>query len=146
MKKYLPFILIAGAGALLFFGSMAGAGRKIKVYFQSLKFGKVKGLSVPDVFAIFRIVNPTNTTLTVNSFQADMFVNDKYFGNIQNLTKTDLPANAETLYEVKIQLSVISVAVQLIQILRKKEKIKITYTGTVNVAGIVLPVNETVYQ
>mgnify|MGYP006269420727 CR=1 FL=1 len=146
MKKYLPFIILAGGGALLYFSSIASAGRKIKVYFSSLKFGKIKGFNVPDTFAIFRLVNPTNTSITLNSFQADLFINDKYFGNMQNLNTTIIPANSEVNYSIKIEISVISTAMAFINLFRSGKKVKISYKGTINSAGLVIPISETVYQ
>jgi LEA14-like dessication related protein len=146
MKKYLPFVLIAGAVAYYYL-SFGTAAKKIKFYFQSLKFGASKGLNIPPIFAVFRIVNPSNTTLTVDSIAGDILVNGSILASIQNLQSFTIAARSEKLYEIKIEApisNILSTAYQLFT--TRGKKFNISFDGTVNAAGAAIPVNQTVIQ
>lgn len=146
MKKYLPFVLIAGAVAYYYL-SFGSAAKKLKVYFQSIKFGKSKGFSIPPIFAVFRVVNPSNTTLKVDSIAGDILINGSPLASIQNLQPFEIPARSEKFYDVKIDApitNVLSTAYQLFT--TKGKKYTISFDGTVNAAGAAIAVNQTVVQ
>jgi len=146
MKKYLPFVLIAGAVAYYYL-SFGTAAKKIKVYFQSIKFGKSRGLSIPPIFAVFRVVNPSNTTLTIDSIAGDILVNGTTLASIQNLEKFTIPARSEKFYDVKVEApisNVLSTAYSLFT--TRGKKYTISFDGTVNAAGAAIAINQTVVQ
>ena len=145
MKKYFPFIVIGGAVALYFL-SKAGAAKKIRVYFKDISLGKSKGLHLPDIFARFRIVNPTNTPLSVDSIAGDIYFNKNLLASVQNLSKFTIEPNSELIYPVKIETSAFSLLQTLYDYLRNKEKITISFDGTVNSSGVVIPVKQIVIQ
>jgi LEA14-like dessication related protein len=145
MKKYLPFIVIA-AGAAFYFLSKGGAAKKLRIYFKDLNFGKSTGWKIPDVFARFRIVNPTNTALTVDSIAGDIFVNKNLLASIQNLGKVTIPANSEIIYPIKIQTSAFNVLNTVYQFIKNKEKVNIYFEGTVNSSGLALPIKQLIVQ
>jgi LEA14-like dessication related protein len=146
MKKYLPFVLIAGALAYYYI-SFGSAAKKLKFYFQSIKFGSSKGLSIPPIFAVFRIVNPSNTTITVDSIAGDITINGSALASIQNLEKFTVSARSERLYEVKIQAPITNLLSTVYALLTSKGKrYAIAFDGTVNAAGAAISVNQTVIQ
>lgn len=145
MKKILPFLLIGGAAAL-FFLSKASAAKKIKVYFKDVIFGKVTGFRLPDIFARFRIVNPTNTALSITSLAGDIYFNKQVLASIQNLEKIEIPANSEIEYKIKIEGSPLQLATTLFNYLKSKQKITLSFEGSVNSSGFVIPLKQIVYQ
>jgi LEA14-like dessication related protein len=146
MKKYLPFVLIAGAVAYYYL-SFGTAAKKIKVYFQSIKFGASRGFSIPPIFAVFRVVNPSNTTLTIDSIAGDILVNGTTLASIQNLQPFTIPARSEKFYDVKVEApisNVLSTAYNLFT--TRGKKYTISFDGTVNAAGAAIAINQTVVQ
>jgi len=145
MKKYFPFLIVGGAVALYFL-SKSGAAGKLRVYFKSISFGKTKGFKLPEIFAVFRIVNPTNTPLTIDSLAGDIYFNKNLLASVQNLSKVTINANSELMYQVKIESSAFSLVQTLYDYIRNKQKITVSFEGTVNSSGIVLPIKQIVIQ
>lgn len=145
MKKYFPFILVGGAVALYFL-SKSGAASKLRVYFKSVSFGKTKGFKIPEIFAIFRLVNPTNTPLSVDSLAGDIYFNKNLLASVQNLNKVTINPNSELLYSVKIESSAFSLIQTLYDYIKNKQKITVSFEGTVNSSGITLPIKQIVIQ
>lgn len=145
MKKYFPFIIVGGAVAL-YFMSKAGAAKKLRVYFKDVSFGKSKGIRIPEIFARFRLVNPTNTPMTVDSIAGDIYFNKSLLASIQNLNKITINPNSEILYPVKIETSAFSLIQTLYNYLQNREKITVSFEGTVNSSGVVIPVKQIVIQ
>jgi LEA14-like dessication related protein len=146
MKKYFPFVLIAAAVAYYYI-SFGSAAKKLKFYFQSIKFGPSKGLSIPPIYAVFRIVNPSNTTISVESIAGDITINGNPLASIQNLEKFTVSARSERFYEVKIQApitNILSTAYTLFT--TKGKKYTIAFDGTINAAGAAIAINQTVVQ
>lgn len=145
MKKYLPF-LIVGAAGLLYFISKGKAAQKLRVYFNDVSFGKASGLRIPPMFARFRIVNPTNTPVTVDTIAGDIFFNKSQLASIQNLTPVTIPARSEILYPIKIEASGFSLLQTAYNWIKNKEKVNISFDGSVNSSGVVFPVKQTILQ
>jgi LEA14-like dessication related protein len=145
MKKYIPFIILA-AGAAVYFISKAGAAKKLRVYFKDVFFGKASGFRIPDIFARFRIVNPTNTDLTVDSIAGDIYFNKNLLASIQNLSKVTIPANSEIVYPIKIEASAFNIALTLYNFIKNKSKVNISFEGTVNSSGFVIPLKQLIIQ
>jgi LEA14-like dessication related protein len=146
MKKYLPFVLVAAAVAY-YYVSFGSAAKKLKFYFQSIKFGPSRGFSIPPIFAVFRIVNPSNTTISIDSIAGDITINGSPLASIQNLEKFTVSARSERLFEIKIQApitNVLSTAYQLFT--TKGKKYSIAFDGTVNAAGAAIAINQTIVQ
>lgn len=145
MKKGTVFI-IAGVGAVaLYFLSRVKASQTLKVYFDTIKIGKIKGISIPDIFAKFRIVNPSNTPLSVSAIAGDIYINDSQVADVQQTESLVIPARQEVSYSVKIKVNAIQTVFSLISFLKKKQKVKITFDGTINSTGVMIPVKQTIY-
>ena len=145
MKRYFPVILLAGAAVLYFF-SRGTAAKKIRVYFNDLSLGKTTGFKLPEIFARFRIVNPTNTPLSVDSIAGDIFVNKNLLASIQNLTPVSIPANSEILYPIKVNISAFNVINTVYQFIKNKQKINVYFDGTVNSSGVSFPLKQLIVQ
>lgn len=145
MKKYIPFLVIGAAG-LFYFLSKGKAAQKLRVYFNDVNFGKSSGFRIPPMFARFRIVNPTNTPLTVETIAGDIFFNKSLLASIQNLTPVTIPARSEILYPIKIETSGFSLLQTAYNFIKNKEKVNISFDGSVNSSGVVFPVKQTILQ
>lgn len=144
MKKQFLFIGI-GAAVLLYFLSKRSAAKNLKIYFQTLSLKKPKGLNFPTVQAVFRIVNPTSSTLTIDSIAGDITVNNKFLSSLSQIDPISIPANSETLYNINIKTPIFNALTTLVSLFQTRSKqIKVDFNGTVNSGGILLPINETV--
>lgn len=144
MKKSFLYIGI-GAAVLLYLLSKSSAAKNLKVYFQTLSLKKPKGLNFPTVQAVFRIVNPTSSTLTIDSIAGDITVNNKFLSSLSQIDPISIPANSETLYTINIKTPILNALQTIVSLFKSKSKsFKVDFVGTVNSGGILLPINETV--
>ena len=144
MKKSYLFIGI-GAAVLLYLLSKSSAAKNLRVYFQTLSLKKPKGLNFPTVQAVFRIVNPTSSTLTIDSIAGDITVNNKFLSSLSQIDPISIPANSETLYTINIKTPILNALQTIVSLFKSKSKsFKVDFVGTVNSGGILLPINETV--
>jgi hypothetical protein len=144
MKKSFLYIGI-GAAVLLYLLSKSSAAKNLKVYFQTLSLKKPKGLNFPTVQAVFRIINPTSSTLTIDSIAGDITVNNKFLSSLSQIDPISIPANSETLYTINIKTPIFNALQTIVSLFKSKSKsFKVDFVGTVNSGGILLPINETV--
>lgn len=140
------YLLPIGAGAVaLYFWSKAQAGKNIKVYLYGLSLSKGTS-AIPDIFAKFRIVNGSSTPVTLKSIVGDVFVNDKQIASVSNTESFSIPANKEVFYSVKLSPNVFTLVSIVWNLIKSKQRIKVTFNGTINTTGIMIPLNETIYQ
>jgi hypothetical protein len=144
MKKSIPFI-IAGAGLILFyFMSKAKAGKSLKVNFHDILFGSSSGFNIPDMYVRFQIINPSSTPITIDSIVGDVIINGNSFATISNTSKFQIPAKETILYKVKVQIGLLNVATTLYDLYRNKEKFNVTFNGSINSSGLLIPINQTI--
>ena len=142
----LTYLLPIGVGAAaLYFWSKAQAGKNIKVYLSGLSLSKGSGV-IPDIFVKFRIVNGSSTPVTLKSIVGDLYVNDKQIASVSNTENFLVAANKEVFYSVKVIPNVFTLLSIVTNLIKAKQRIKITFSGTVNTTGLMLPINETIYQ
>jgi len=143
MKKQILFI---GIGAIiLYLLSKKSAAKNLLVYFQTLSVKKSGGLNFPTIQAVFRLVNPSSSPLTIDTIAGDIMVNDKLFSTLAQVNPITIAANSETLYSVNIKTPIFNALTTLVQLIRNKTKhIKIDFKGTANSGGILLPINDTI--
>ena len=107
---------------------------------------KPSGFNLPTITATFRIVNPTSSTLTIDSIAGDLMVNNKLLSTLSNNESFTVPAKSESLYTVNIKTPLINAFVTVVQLLKSKTKnIKVDFVGTANSGGFLLPINETIF-
>lgn len=142
----LTYLLPIGVGAFaLYFLSKAQAGKNIKVYLSGLQLSKSNSV-FPDIFAKFRIVNGSSTPVTLKSIVGDLYVNDRQIASVSNTDTFAIPANKEVFYSVKISPNVFTLLSIVTNLIKAKQRIKITFAGTINTTGVIIPINETIYQ
>ena len=145
MKKSYIFAGI-GAAIVLYLLSKSSAAKNLRIYFQTIGLKKPTGLNFPTVTATFRILNPTSSTLTIDSLAGDLMVNDKLLSTLSNIEKITIPAQSESLYTINIKTPIFNALTTVIQLLKAKtKKIKVTFDGTANSGGLLLPINETIF-
>ena len=102
-------------------------------------------MNFPTVQAVFRIVNPTSSTLTIDSIAGDITVNNKFLSSLSQIDPISIPANSETLYTINIKTPILNALQTIVSLFKSKSKsFKVDFVGTVNSGGILLPINETV--
>lgn len=146
MNKTLKLILTVGAvGAVWYFMSKARAGRNLRVNFLNLKFGKFTGLSLP-IELSFSIINGSNTPITVNSIVGEVYVNGRILSTVNNLDRFEIPPNSSTVYKTTVSTSGLDVINVVRGLIRDKKRIAVTFKGQVNSTGMMIPVEQTVFQ
>jgi len=144
MKKSFLFIGV-GAAILLYLLSKKSAAKNLKVYFQTLSVKKSRGFNFPTIQAVFRIVNPTSSTLTIDSIAGDINVNGKFLSSLSQTETLTIAANSETLYTINIKTPIFNALSTLVELVKARSKnIKVSFDGTVNSGGILLPISETI--
>ena len=144
MKRNTVIIIAIVAAAGLYFFTRGKAAQRLKIFFKDIKVGEIKGLKFPDIFARFRIVNPTSTPLSVDSVAGEIYLNGNLFTTVSNLEKANIPGNTETVYSVKVITPGLSALYALYNLIKKKQDAEIEFRGTVNSTGVIIPINEAV--
>jgi len=142
MKKALPIILTGAAAIFLYFVSKANAAKKLKIYFRDLSTKKIPGQILPSIFVRFNINNGSNTPITVNSIVGDIFVNNNPLGSVSNFDKFTIAANSQSIYSVKIDAPITSIAQTVFNLFKKKQKFSVRFEGNVNSSGVLIPISQ----
>ena len=101
-------------------------------------------LFVPEIFARFNVINPTNTPLSITSIAGQINLNGYQFTTVQNLEKTNIPANTTTIYSVKVNAPGITALLAVYKLIKNKQDAEIEFSGTINTTGVVIPIKEAV--
>jgi len=146
MMKNKSLIFLGIGAVVLYLLSKTSAAKNLRIYFQTIGMKKPRGLNFPTITATFRIVNPTSSTLTIDSLAGDLMVNNKFLSSLSNTESFSVPANSESLYTVNIKTPIFNALTTVVQLLKAKTKnIKVDFVGTANSGGFLLPINETVF-
>jgi len=144
--KNKSFIYLGIGAVVLYLLSKTSAAKNLRIYFQTIGMKKPSGLNFPTITATFRVVNPTSSTLTIDSLAGDLMVNNKLLSTLSNNESFTVPAKSESLYTVNIKTPIFNALTTVVQLLRAKTKnIKVDFVGTANSGGFLLPINETVF-
>lgn len=145
MKKATFLYISAAAAILLYFLSKKSAAKNLKVYFQSVALKKATGLVFPTLQATFRLVNPTSSPLTITSIAGDLLINNNFFSTLSQTQSMVVAAQSESLYIINVKTPALQAISTIIQLFRNKPKnVKVSFEGTVNSDGLLLPLNETI--
>jgi len=146
MMKNKSFIYLGIGAVVLYLLSKTSAAKNLRIYFQTIGMKKPSGLNFPTITATFRVVNPTSSTLTIDSLAGDLMVNNKLLSTLSNNESFTVPAKSESLYTVNIKTPIFNALTTVVQLLKAKTKnIKVDFVGTANSGGFLLPINETVF-
>lgn len=144
MKKSFLFVGV-GAAILLYILSKKSAAKNLRVYFQTVTLKKAKGLNFPTVLAVFRIVNPTSSALTIDSIAGDILLNGQLLSSLSQTESLSIPGQSESIYTVNIKTPIFNALTTLISLLKNKsKKINVEFTGSVNSGGIIIPLQQKV--
>jgi LEA14-like dessication related protein len=144
-NKTFLFIGLATA-AVIYLLTKKSAAKNLKVYFNSLKLDKSKGIAIPTVKASFRIVNPTSSSLSVDSIAGDIYINNKQLSSVSNTDKFTIPANSESYYDVNVKTGIFTALQTIYSLLKDKKRMSVTFDGAINSGGFLLPIKETIIQ
>jgi LEA14-like dessication related protein len=111
----------------------------------NIKFGKFTGLSLP-ILANFRIINPTNTPLKIENITGDIFINGKLISTVTQLTPFNIAGNSEIVYPVNVQTGLMDAINVVRQFIRERKKFTVTFKGSANSTGILIPIENTIVQ
>jgi len=134
-------VLITG----LYLFSKSNAGKKLNVVFRGIGFKKSGGI-LPTIVANVALQNPTNTPLTFNSIVGNLYINDKFLGDVSQFGKSTVLPNSEQLYSLNLRAGAAGVVqtVYSLWLNRKSLKVVARFDANVNVDGFIIPINETV--
>ena len=117
----------------------------MRVYFQTVALKKGKGLNFPTVQAVFRIVNPTSSALTIDSIAGDILLNGQLLSSLSQTDSLSIPGQSESIYTVNIKTPIFNALTTLISLFKNKtKKINVEFTGSVNSGGIIIPISQKV--
>ena len=91
-------------------------------------------------------LNPSNQSATINSIVGELYVNNKFLGNVTSFTSQKILPKASSNVSFTIKPSLLSALPIIKSILYNKSKgYSFTFKGNANVDGIVIPI-ETSYN
>lgn len=105
---------------------------------------------------VFKAMNPTSGTLTIDSIAGDIFADNSSIATFSKFEKTEILANGETNFSLKLKIvpvgfaSVLSTIVGFgfdkNKVMDYLRKIKLTAKGSANVGGIIIPIEQKIYN
>lgn len=134
-------LLLVGGAAALFFLSRYRFGQKAVFAFRSLKPG---GPLFAPVFNIeLAVANPTNQAITIKSITGTINVQGSAVANVSAFGDQRVAANSESILKLQARPSAIGVFETVRELLsRPLGSTSVSFTGTANVDGLVVPVSE----
>jgi LEA14-like dessication related protein len=137
-KKVILGLVAAGVGymALQALNFVKG----LKIEFSKISFGG--SLLAPEIYADFKIVNPTNFSVTVNSLDGGVYYNDKLIASVNSIREFQVSANTFVISNIKI-IPTIAGAMELIkQFLSKSITNDFRFIGHVYAGHIPFSINQ----
>lgn len=120
--------------------------KNLRINFQNIKFEKTSGLNFPTMVVNFKVINPSSTPLRLESIVGDLFINNKIFSTVSQTIPMTIPANNVTVYSVKIETGLINAISSVLQLIRQKKQLTITFRGVANSTGFMIPIEQTIIQ
>lgn len=147
MSKTRIAIFGAIAFVIYYFVGQKQAAKNLKIFFSGLDIKKpTTGFTLPEFIARFRLLNPASSGLTITNITGEIFINGKQFAVINSVDKITVPGNSEKEYKVKMRVPAISAITTVLNLIRTKEKLTVNFKGSVNSNGVLLPLNQMIYQ
>ena len=131
-------LLLLGAGAL-WLSAKARTGKKL----QFLPTGV--DISGGGLAVAVGVQNPTNTSLTLNSFAGQVYINGVASGNVSDFTARIIQPNAQTEVVLNLVPSLFGGIQDILNLVTGSgpDGLALALKGTANVNGIPVPVNLT---
>lgn len=140
LKKAI-FWVVGGAAALYFLARYSFSQKAIFL----LRSVKPSGTILqPTVTVEIAVQNPTNQRITLKSISGSVFVNDKYLANVSSFGDQIITGNSESIVKVTARPSGLGVFQSVRELLTQPiGTIQVRFSGTANVDGINIPIEET---
>ncbi len=134
-------LLLRGGAAALFFISRFRFGQKAVFNFRSLRPG---GTLFAPVFNVdLAVSNPTNQTIVIKSITGTVNVKGSAVANVSAFGDQRVAANSESILKLQARPSAVGVFETVRELLKQPVgSTNVSFTGTANVDGIVVPVSE----
>lgn len=137
MKKFLPYILIAGAYVAYFFTKKGIAAKNLNVKIRSLKLDPISQAAV-----IIEIINPTNYPISFNSIVCDLKLDGNAVSTLSVQKLTTIAGNKSVEVALPIKLNGFEILMFIKDFITAKGKIKkVALSGSINGEGFIIPVN-----
>ena len=116
----------------------------VKVLFRGLSFSG--GLRRPTISLRFGIQNPTDRMATLRSIVGQVDANGRTVADVSGFQALTVGANTESIMTVQAQPAAVGIVQTVAEFLRQKERgpVQVTFTGTANVDGLNVPINQSV--
>lgn len=140
LKKAI-FWVVGGAAALYFLARYSFSKKAIFL----LRSVKPSGTILqPTITVEIAVQNPTNQRITLKSISGSIFVNDKYLANVSSFGDQIIAGNSESIVKVTARPSGLGVFQSVRELLTQPiGTIQVRFSGTANVDGINVPIEET---
>jgi hypothetical protein len=141
MKK--SFYWIVGGIAAWYILSKTLLAKKANIIFKDVRPGGK--LLKPEINIDLLVQNPTNTSATFKSLTGNLYLNDKFVANFTSFGDQIISPRAESVITITAKPGLVG-AYNTISTLLKNRTGSLTamFTGTANIDGFVIPVNETI--
>lgn len=137
MKKFLPFILLAGAYVAYFFTKKGIAAKNLNVKIRSLKLDPISQAAV-----IIEIINPTDYPITFNSIVCDLSLDNNAVSTLSVQKATTIQGNKSVEVLMPIKLNGFEILMFIKDFITAKGKIKkVSLSGSINGEGFIVPVS-----
>lgn len=131
-----------GGAAALYFLARYSFSQKAIFLLRSVKPSGT--ILQPTVTVEIAVQNPTNQRITLKSISGSVFVNDKYLANVSSFGDQVITGNSESIVKVTARPSVLGVFQSVRGLLTQPiGTIQVRFSGTANVDGINIPIEET---
>jgi len=138
MKKNIVWIILAGAAAYFFL-----KGKQVKNFINVIKF-EIRSVTIKKLNIIVKmaILNPTGTTLHINSFAGSLIFDNKEVAHVKNFVPTTVKPNGET----EFYLTLVPQGLGIIQVIkdivtRNVGTYGIRLIGVANINGLNTEIN-----
>ena len=134
-------LLLIGGAAALFFISRFRFGQKAVFNLRSLRPG---GTLFAPVFNVdLAVSNPTNQAIVIKSITGTVNVKGSAVANVSAFGDQRVAANSESILKLQARPSAVGVFETVRELLKQPVgSTSVSFTGTANVDGIVVPVSE----
>lgn len=133
---------VIGGAAALYFLSRYSFGQKTTFFLRRVR--PVVTLTGPMVNVELAVQNPTNQQATLKSITGALSINGKAIANLAAFGDQKINANSESLIKLTARPSALGVFQTVKELFTSAPgTISANFTGSANVDGIVIPINET---
>ena len=133
---------VVGGAAALYFLARYSFSQKATFLLRGIK--PTGTILQPTITVEIAVQNPTNQRITLKSISGSVFVNDKYLANVSSFGDQIITGNSESIVKVTARPSGVGVFQSIRQLLTQPiGTIQVRFSGSANVDGINIPIEET---